>query len=163
MIENVRIVFFTFGSALGIGAVYQVRREYLLNAGLGGALARIVFLLVKSCTAESFIYNFFAAMAAAFYAECMAYFTKNPSTMFLYPSIIPLTPGRAFYFTVIGLILKNVDYINEYFETCVHSLVGMGLGFAVISVVMHYQRRHRRTKKADRAAEACYTFRKKKG
>lgn len=147
MIESVKLVFYTFGSALGIGAVYQIRREYLFYAGLGGALARIVFLLVKSCTAESFIYNFFAAMAAALYAECMAVITKNPSTMFLYPSIIPLTPGRAFYFTVIGVILKNVDYINEYLTTCVHSLVGMGLGFAVISVVMHYQRKHRRLQK----------------
>lgn len=144
MMESVKLVFFTFGSALGIGAVYQIRRDYLLYAGLGGALARIVFLLVKSCTAESFIYNFFAAMAAALYAECLAYLTKNPSTMFLYPSIIPLTPGRAFYFTVIGLILRNRDYINEYLVTCVHSLVGMGLGFAVVSVVMYYQRQHRR-------------------
>ncbi|MCD7882664.1 MAG: threonine/serine exporter family protein [Lachnospiraceae bacterium] len=147
MMDSIKLVFYTFGSALGIGAVYQVRREYLLYAGLGGALARIVFLLVKSCTAESFIYNFFAAMAAALYAECLAYLTQNPSTMFLYPSIIPLTPGRAFYFTVIGLILRNVDYINEYLVTCVHSLVGMGLGFAVVSVVMYYQRRHRRLQK----------------
>ncbi|MCC8045797.1 MAG: threonine/serine exporter family protein [Clostridiales bacterium] len=147
VMESVKLVFFTFGSALGIGAVYQIRREYLLYAGLGGALARIVFLLVKSCTAESFIYNFFAAMAAALYAECLAYLTKNPSTMFLYPSIIPLTPGRAFYFTVIGLILKNMDYINEYLVTCVHSLIGMGLGFAVVSVVMYYQGKHRRLQK----------------
>lgn len=144
MAESVKLVICTFVSALGIGAVYQIRREYLLYAGLGGALARMVLLLVKQCTAESFIYNFFAAMTAAIFAECMAAYTKNPSTVFLYPSIIPLTPGRAFYFSVIGLILDNQELIDTYLTTCTHSLVGMGLGFVVVSCLMYYWRRFKR-------------------
>ncbi len=143
MWENIKLVICTFGSALGIAAVYQVRRVYLLYAGLGGALARIVYLLLKACTAESFIYNFFAAMTAGLFAEYMAVRTKNPSTVFLYPSIIPLTPGRAFYFSVIGLILNDAEMIGENLTTCIHSLVGIGIGFAIVSIVMHYYRRYR--------------------
>ncbi|MCC8051499.1 MAG: threonine/serine exporter family protein [Clostridiales bacterium] len=145
--EAIKLIICSFGSALCIGAVYQIRREYLIFAGLGGAVTRVVWLLVRECTAESFIYYFFAALAAGLYAEYLAVRTKNPSTVFLYPSIIPLTPGRSFYFSMIGLILKDSALLSEHLEVCIHSLVGLGIGFAIVSIVMHYQRRYHWIKK----------------
>ncbi|MCD7737246.1 MAG: threonine/serine exporter family protein [Lachnospiraceae bacterium] len=147
MREAAKLIICSFGSSFGLGILFQIRKEYLIYAGLGGALTRFVYLLLLQCTGESFIYNFFAAMAAALFAECMAVYTKNPSTVFLYPSIIPLIPGKSLYYTVIGLVLQNNALIGENIMLCFHSLAGLGIGFVIISIFMHYQRIYRRIQK----------------
>ncbi|MCD7746296.1 MAG: hypothetical protein LUI13_13625 [Lachnospiraceae bacterium] len=44
---------------------------------------------------------------------------------------------------MIGLILNDTEMIGENLVICIHSLVGIGIGFAIVSIVMHYYRRYR--------------------
>ncbi|MCD7834898.1 MAG: threonine/serine exporter family protein [Lachnospiraceae bacterium] len=143
MVEAVKLVIVSFFASVGFGIVFRIERKYLVYAGLGGALTRLVYLILLQLIPESFIYSFLAAMAAALFAECMAIYTKNPSTVFLYPSIIPLIPGTPLYYTVVGLVLQDTERIRANAVTCVHSLLGVGIGFVVVSMVMYYERHYR--------------------
>ncbi len=140
MKDTVILVLCSFGASFGLGIAFRVEKRFLFWAGFGGALTRVIYLLLLQVTDQSFVYSFFAAMAASLYAEIMAARTKRPSTVFLYPSIIPLLPGRLLYFTVIGMFMQDSAMISEYGIASLYSLIGLGLGFVAISMVMYYKR-----------------------
>ncbi|MCD7918484.1 MAG: threonine/serine exporter family protein [Clostridiales bacterium] len=143
MMEAIKLVFCSFCSSFGFGIVFRIERKYLLIAGLSGALTRIVYLLLLQITPEPFISCFLAAMAASIFSECMAVTTKNPSTVFIYPSIVPLLPGGTLYYTVVGLMLQDTEMVAANAAPCLHSLAGLGIGFIIISIFMHYRRTYR--------------------
>ncbi|MCD8085756.1 MAG: threonine/serine exporter family protein [Clostridiales bacterium] len=143
MMESVKLVICSFCSSFGFGIVFRIERKYLLVAGLSGALTRIVYLVLLQITPEPFISCFLAAVAAAAFSEFMAVSTKNPSTVFLYPSIVPLLPGGTLYYTVVGLLLQDTELVAANAMPCLHSLAGLGIGFIIISIFMHYRRTYR--------------------
>lgn len=143
MMEAVKLVICSFFSSLGFGTVFRMERKYLLIAGLSGGLTRIVYLLLSQVTSEMFIICFLSAVAASVFSEIMAVRTKNPSTVFIYPSIVPLLPGGTLYYSIVGLMLQDTGMVAENLVPCLHSLAGLGIGFIVISIFMHYRRRYR--------------------
>ncbi|MCC8128703.1 MAG: threonine/serine exporter family protein [Clostridiales bacterium] len=143
MTEAVKLVICSFFSSLGFGIVFRIERKYLLIAGLSGGLTRIVYLLLSQVTSEMFIICFLSAVAASIFSEIMAARTKNPSTVFIYPSIVPLLPGGTLYYSIVGLMLQDTELIAANLVPCIHSLAGLGIGFIVISIFMHYRRRYR--------------------
>ncbi len=142
MTDNVMLVIYSFFASFGLGIVFRIEKKLLLYAGLGGALTRIVYLYLLSTVSESFIYSFLAALCASLYAEFMAWYKKRPSTVFLYPSIIPLIPGSLLYHTVVGILLKDTEKMMANGEQCIHALVGLGIGFVIASMVVHYKRNY---------------------
>lgn len=143
MMEAVKLVVCSFFSSLGFGIVFRIERKYLLVAGLSGALTRIVYLLLLQVTSEMFIVCFLSAVAASIFSEIMAVRAKNPSTVFIYPSIVPLLPGGTLYYSIVGLMLQDSELIAANVVPCIHSLAGLGIGFIVISIFMHYRRTYR--------------------
>lgn len=160
MTDAILLILFSFFASLGFGIVFRIEKKYLMIAGLSGALTRFVYLLLMQFISESFIYNFLAAAVAALFAELMAIYTKNPSTVFLYPSIIPLIPGGALYYSVVGLMLQNSEYISGYLTLCIHSLAGLGIGFVFVSIIMHYKRRYLRIVRRRKALAALKAAKK---
>lgn len=131
---------FSFTASVGFGIVFQMQKKHLLWAGIGGALTRLVFLTLPLFIETRVIYCLLAAMFAAFFAEIMATYQKTPSTVFLYPAIIPLIPSDSLYNTVTQLILQDTSAMIRYAETCAMTLIGMSVGFVLISTIMHYKR-----------------------
>ncbi|MCD8013965.1 MAG: threonine/serine exporter family protein [Lachnospiraceae bacterium] len=141
MVNAIKLIICSFGASVGFGIVFRIQKKYLIYAGIGGAITRCVYLILLQFISESFIYSFLAAMAAALFAEFMAVYAKTPSTVFLYPSIIPLIPGDLLYYTVVGLILQDTERISQNAVKCIHSLLGLGIGFVIVSMFMYYKRR----------------------
>ncbi len=142
MMKTVELLVCSFGASFGLGIVFRMEKKYLALAGLGGMLTRIVYLILLTFTENAFIYSFFAAMAASLFAEFLAGLTKKPSTVFLYPSLIPMIPGRLIYETAVGLLRQDAEATAEYGIQCILALAGLGLGFAVITMVLYYQRNY---------------------
>ncbi len=149
MMNQILLVIFSFCAAFCLSVVMGMEKKYLFFGGLGSALTRIVYLLLIQCMSESFLYCFLAAAVAAFYAEFMAVHTRRPSTIFLYPSIIPLIPGELLHYTALGLLMKDGALFISNTVQLLHSLLGLGLGFTVISIVMHYKNNYLHLKQLD--------------
>lgn len=147
MIENIELIVLSFLASFGFGIVFRIERRFLFWAGLGGALTRIVYLILMAITDERAFFMAFAAMFAALYAQIMATVMKTPSTEFLYPSIVPLIPGDLLYDAVVGIVLYDSGRAMESGIKLVVALFYMSLGFTVISSAAHYSRRYKLKKK----------------
>ena len=148
MLSNVEIVILSFFASLGFGIVFQIRKEDLVYAALGGMFTRIVYLLLMSFVPYRIVYAALAAFFAAVYAEILAFYKKTPATLFLYPSIIPLIPGDLFYYTMGGIVMRNGELFTTNAVECLLALVGISIGFVLSSSISHYMRRFRITRNA---------------
>ena len=142
MVNNIELVVLSFFASAGFAIVFRIERRLLPLAGLGGVVTRIVLILMQSCTDNRILYMLLAAMAASLYAELLAIRLKRPSTVFLYPSIIPLIPGDLLYYSIVGILLGDTERIAAYGPDCLRAMVGMALGFVLISTLMHYRNRN---------------------
>ena len=84
-----------------------------------------------------------AALVAGLYGETMATKRHDPSTYFIYPSIVPLIPGDLFYYTLVGVYLGDSQMFSSNAVNCLLTLLGMSIGFVLSSIVAHYIRRMR--------------------
>ena len=127
---------------MGFSIVFNIQLKDLVFAAIGGVIVRLVFILFKSLLANyPFVFTMVAAFCAALYSEILANIRKEPSTLYLYPSIIPLIPGDLFCYVAFGIVWGNSDLITKYGPSLALSLVGISLGFVVCSSIMHYVRK----------------------
>lgn len=142
MVESIELIVISFLASLGFAIVFQIRGKDLLLAGLGGAVTRFFYIIFMAFIPYRLVYAGLAAIIAAIYAEILATLKKTPSTVFLYPSIIPLIPGDLIYYTIGGLILGQMDTFSTNGINCLLALVGISVGFVLASTFSHYVRRY---------------------
>lgn len=140
MVENIKLILVSFTASLGFGIVFHIKKEYLFFAGLGGALTRCCYLFLMATIEQRFTYTLLAAMFAALYAEILALELKTPSTVFLYPTIIPLLPGSLLYNTAVNFFLHDHAAMLQNAKDCALALIGMSIGFVLISTFTYYRR-----------------------
>lgn len=140
MVENLKLILFSFTASLGFGIVFHIKQKYLLWAGLGGALTRLCYLLLMEFIDERFFYSLLAAMLASIYAEILAMEFKMPSTVFLYPTILPLLPGSLLYHTAVNFFLRDREAMWENAANCALALLGISIGFVITSTFTYYRR-----------------------
>lgn len=140
MMDNLILILFSFTASVGFGIVFRIEKKNLLWAGLGGTLTRCFFLVLLSLTEHRLLYSLLAAMFAALYAEILAMRQKMPSTVFLYPAIIPLIPGDLLYNTAVNFIIGNTEEMIINAQNCAMTLAGMSIGFVLISTFTYYRR-----------------------
>ena len=140
MVESIKLILVSFIASVGFGIIFHIKKELLPWAGLGGALTRCIYLILLVYIDERLIYSLLAAMAAALYAEIMAMEFRTPSTVFLYPAIIPLIPGDLIYQAAVNFILQDLKTMQTYAADCALTLLGMCLGFVIISTFTYYRR-----------------------
>ena len=137
------MVILSFIASVSFGVVFCIPPKDLWLAGLGGALARVALLTLTPLMSGRLSYMTVSALIAALYAEFLAVRRRQPSTYFVYPSIIPLIPGDLFFFSLTGLYLGDISGFIDNGVNCLISLSGLSIGFVLSSTVSHYVRRIR--------------------
>ena len=137
------LVAFSFMASVGFGVVFRIPPKDLWLAGLGGALSRVSVIYLPTIINSRLLYMTLSASAAALYAEFLAVKRKQPSTYFVYPSIIPLIPGDLFYYAVTGIYLGAKSWVEMNGVNCLISLAGLSMGFVLASTVSIHVRRGR--------------------
>lgn len=122
------------GSA-SFSMLFGLRSSKLLFSALGGALTWGVYLIsVYMGAIEPMAYALGAA-AGALYAEIMARIKKTPVTVFVITSVIPLVPGGALYYAMVGLLQ---DDRAEFVARGLYALAASGalaLGIFIANVL----------------------------
>ena len=142
MVNSLALILVSFLASLGFAIVFRITGKDLIPAALGGALTRVVLIVFSAILPERFVYVLISALFASFYGEVLASITRDPSTFFIYPSIIPLIPGDLFYYTLQAAIRGDGALFARNGLDCLLTLLAMSVGFVVSSAVMHYIRRH---------------------
>ena len=136
------LILLAFGTSFFLGVVFRILPRDLWLAGLGGAITRIVLLILTPLCARP-VYATVAAFVATIYAELLGKIQKKPSTYYTYPAIIPLIPGDLFFYTLIGINQKNSEMVRTNGFDCALTLVSMSVGFALSFAIAHYVRKAR--------------------
>ena len=144
MINNIEIVALSFFASFGFAMVFHMRRDFLIYAGLAGALTRIVYLILMQITDSRAIYICLSAMFASLYAYVVSQWKYTPSTIFFYPALIPLIPGDLLYYTLQGLILKDTNAFIVNGQNFIVALFWLGIGSVVISSCLFYWKKIKR-------------------
>ena len=141
-IKNVELAILTLLASVGFSIVFNIHLKDLPFAALGGFLIRIFYILFKFAIPQyKFVYTMLAAFFTALYSEALAISRKEPSTLFLYPSIIPLIPGDLFFYAALGILWSDSSLFGTYAPDLLLCLVGISVGFVVCSTFVHYIRK----------------------
>lgn len=137
------LILLSFTASVSFGVVFRIPAKDLPWAGFGGVITRIVLILVGLTGANRLVLITSGALAASLYAEFMATLRKDPSTYFVYPSIVPLIPGDLFYYSLIGIYVTDRAMFEWYGVNCLLTLLGMSIGFVLSFTIAHYVRKFR--------------------
>ncbi|WP_346935057.1 threonine/serine exporter family protein [Clostridium sp.] len=128
-------VIYAFIVSLGFGVLFNVRDRNLFFAALGGAVGWFFYSLTLNLSSSNVLAMLIASISISVYAEIFSRVLKNPVTLFLVCSLIPLVPGSGMYYTVFEAVKGNVDKsLNYGIETI--SLAGViAVGIILISTL----------------------------
>ena len=140
-LSSFELIVLTLMASAGFSVVFNIQWKDLPFAALGGVIVRVVFILFQLILPYRFVYTILAAFFAALYSEILAIVKKEPSTLNLYPSIVPLIPGDLFYYVALGIVWGNGNLLSEFGPDLVLALVGISVGFVLCSTVVHYVRK----------------------
>ena len=156
MVDSIILILVSFAASFGFGLVFRITGKDLFLAALGGALTRRVLILLQTCISERFVYVMLSALFASAYGELLANLTHDPSTYYIYPSMIPLIPGDLFYYCITGAIRANATLFSQNALSCLLTLLGMSVGFVLSSTIAHYIRKtlFRSRRKVTKGAQA---------
>lgn len=91
--------------SLSFAMFFGVRSRKLWFSLLGGALNWGLYLLaMKKMGLPATMAYALGAAAGTLYAEILARIVKTPVTVFIITSVIPMVPGGALYYTMLGLL-----------------------------------------------------------
>ena len=128
-------VIYAFIVSLGFGVLFNVRDRNLFFAALGGAVGWFFYSLTLNLSGSNVLAMLIASISISVYAEIFSRVLKNPVTLFLVCSLIPLVPGSGMYYTVFEAVKGNVDKsLNYGIETI--SLAGViAVGIILVSTL----------------------------
>lgn len=117
---------------LGFNILFNIRGRKLVLATLGGLISWSVFLGIEPVLPGEASRYFVAAAVVTVYGEVMARTVKTPTTTFLVPSIVPLIPGSALYYTMNYALNKQWgQFSNQAFYTL---QLALSLAVGIIAV-----------------------------
>ena len=140
-LSSLELVGLTLLASSGFSVTFNIQWKDLPFAALGGVIVRVVFILFQLILPYRFVYTILAAFFAALYSEILAITKKEPSTLNLYPSIVPLIPGDLFYYVALGIVWGNGSLLSEFGPDLVLALIGISVGFVLCSTIVHYVRK----------------------
>lgn len=127
----VQILTGTLGT-LGFNILFNIRGRKLVLATLGGMISWAVFLALEPVFPSEALRYFISAATITVYGELLARLEKTPTTTFLVPSIIPLIPGSALYYTMNYALNKQwSQFVQQAFYTL---QLALSLAVGIIAV-----------------------------
>lgn len=123
--------------------LFNVRRDKLFWAGLGGGLAWSLYLALGRWIDSDVARYVITSAAFTLYAEVMARVKKTPATLFVVPAAIPFFPGSLLYYTM-EAAMKG-DW-STFSEKGIHTLtlaVAIACGILCTMTVVHAWQKRR--------------------
>ena len=127
------------GSA-GFALLFNVRKQLLPLAALGGALCWGAYLLAGVWTQSVFVQSFAASAATAVWAETLARVKKTPAQQYLIVGLIPLIPGGTLYYAMNALVTQNWMMAEVYGGRTASFVLGIAAGVSVTSSLLEMLR-----------------------
>lgn len=127
-----------FIGTLGFALFFNIKKERLLYASVGGLITWCVYLGAYHAKPDILIANMIAAIFTTFYSELLARIIKAPTTVLLFPGIIPLVPGGSLYYTMSYMIRGNNEMTKINGISTLKTASGIAAGIIIVSSVVYH-------------------------
>ena len=100
------------GAAATLSYCSNISKKDIFWGGIVGGLGWFVYslLIPQGASGSSGIKSYFwGALTVALLSELLAYFKKNPATVYLIPGLLPLVPGSGMFQTMQAAVQGNLD------------------------------------------------------
>lgn len=121
--------------SVGFSLLFRLKTAHIPLAAIGGALTWSIYLLGLHLTDNIFGASLIAAVFCALYAEILAKIHKTPATVMLVPSMIPLIPGGPLYYTMSGIVSRDLETAWYYGRLTIQYALAIALGIALVWTV----------------------------
>ncbi|MBQ6753429.1 MAG: threonine/serine exporter family protein [Clostridia bacterium] len=121
--------------SVGFSLIYRLKAAHIPLAAVGGALTWGIYLLGLHFTGNIFAASLLAAVVCTFYAEILAKAQRTPATVLLIPSIIPLIPGGALYYTMSNIVSRELETAWYFGRLTIQYALAIALGMALVWTV----------------------------
>lgn len=116
---------------LGFAVTMKAPKHTLVYIALGGLICAAIERALSQKT-NDFFACFFAMLVLSLYCEAVARIIKEPTTVTLMPSTIPLLPGSAIFYAMLYAVNGEKELFLKYASSTLLAGLGIALG-AVIS------------------------------
>lgn len=120
---------------LGFNILFNIRGKKLLLATLGGVISWTVFLALAPVLPGEALRYFLSAAVITVYGEILARIEKTPTTTFLVPSIVPLIPGSALYYTANYALNKQWGQFTQQAFYTIQLALSLAVGIIAVTTV----------------------------
>lgn len=129
-------LFLIFISSIAFSIIFNSPRKVLLFCGLNGLIGWVVFRYFYNYGISANMAIFFASVVVALFSEIMARVLRQPVTIFVIPSIIPLVPGGTAYQTMLAFVKGDYNQGISYGTDTLLAAgsIAAGLAFLTISI-----------------------------
>ncbi|MBQ8743031.1 MAG: threonine/serine exporter family protein [Clostridia bacterium] len=101
--------FLCFGAVAAFTVLINSPKSTALASSFIGAVAYVIYRIVFVNSKREILSYFVAAIAVAVASEICARIYKKPSTIFIFPGIIPLVPGLGLYNSMLALVQNDYN------------------------------------------------------
>ena len=120
----------------GFSILFNNRGKKLVLATLGGLLSWVVFLVLAPVLPGEAVRYLLSAATITVYAEVLARLEKTPTTTFLVPSMIPLIPGGALYYTMNYALNKQWSQFAQQAFYTLQLALSLAVGVIAVTTVV---------------------------
>lgn len=131
ILQIVMCVLGTLAFAVTMKAPKRAIIYILIGALISSAIERILSLYIND-----FLSCFAAMTAISLYCEIISRIIKEPATITLMPSTIPLLPGSAIYYTMLYAINGDKNLMLKYAASTLLTTTGIALGAIISSALV---------------------------
>lgn len=98
------------GAAATLSYCSNISKKDIFWGGIVGGLGWFVYSLLIPNEGKAGTESYFwGSIAVALLSELLAYFKKNPATIYLIPGLLPLVPGSGMFQTMQAAVQGNLD------------------------------------------------------
>lgn len=120
-----------FFCAAGFSVMFNMPRRLIVCAGVSGVAGILPYLLIIQSGGGLIVAAIAGSIAVGLTAEFFAARTKNPSSLFTIPGIIPLVPGYSLYYAMLYLVQNDVELAAQKGAEAVITAISIACGIAI--------------------------------
>lgn len=130
-----------FASTIGFGIITNIPKRTLLPAGITGALAWVVYVVVAGQTPNLIFPNLLAATTIGLLANIAAIWVKAPVNVMYIPSLVSLVPGAIIYMSMKDFTLGRETAAQAGLVKTLSIAIGLAVGFVIAEAIFKPMRR----------------------
>lgn len=124
-----------FASTIGLGIITNIPKRTLLPAGITGALAWVVYVVVAGQTPNLILPNLLAATTIGLLANIAAIWVKAPVNVMYIPSLVSLVPGAIIYMSMKDFTLGRETAAQAGLVKTLSIAIGLAVGFVIAEAI----------------------------